>query len=64
MSQSANTSTETGAERRHEPWWRSIGPALITACVVFDPGSLLISSNVGCVAVGTALSGSPLMFGR
>src|SRR3990172_1211501 len=29
------------------PWWRSIGPALITACVVFGPGSLLINSNVG-----------------
>jgi manganese transport protein len=29
------------------PWWRSLGPALITACVVFGPGSLLISSNVG-----------------
>lgn len=29
------------------PWWRSIGPALITACVVFGPGSMLISSNVG-----------------
>ncbi len=28
-------------------WLRSIGPALITACVVFGPGSLLISSNVG-----------------
>jgi manganese transport protein len=28
-------------------WWRSIGPALITACVVFGPGSLIISSNVG-----------------
>lgn len=28
-------------------WWHSIGPALITACVVFGPGSLLISSNVG-----------------
>lgn len=28
-------------------WWRSIGPALITACVVFGPGSLLISSKVG-----------------
>ena len=28
-------------------WWKSIGPALITACVVFGPGSLLISSNVG-----------------
>ncbi|MBN2375134.1 MAG: Nramp family divalent metal transporter [Sedimentisphaerales bacterium] len=29
------------------PWWRSLGPALITACVVLGPGSLLISSNVG-----------------
>ncbi|MBN1362212.1 MAG: divalent metal cation transporter [Sedimentisphaerales bacterium] len=28
-------------------WWRSVGPGLITACVVFGPGSLLISSNVG-----------------
>jgi Mn2+/Fe2+ NRAMP family transporter len=28
-------------------WWRSIGPALITACVVFGPGSLLISANIG-----------------
>ena len=27
--------------------WRSIGPALIVACVVFGPGSLLISSKVG-----------------
>jgi manganese transport protein len=32
---------------RRPPWWKSIGPALITACVVFGPGSLLISSNVG-----------------
>ena len=31
------------------PWWKSIGPALITACVVFGPGSLLISSNVGAI---------------
>ena len=42
--------TETSTGSNHEtllPWWRSIGPALITACVVFGPGSLLISSNVG-----------------
>jgi manganese transport protein len=32
---------------RRPSWWRSLGPALITACVVFGPGSLLISSNVG-----------------
>ena len=39
------TDEETSAKR--SPWWKSIGPALITACVVFGPGSLLISSNVG-----------------
>ena len=32
---------------RRRPLWQSIGPALITACVVFGPGSLIISSNVG-----------------
>ena len=42
----AESSNPTITERRL-PWWRSIGPALITACVVFGPGSLLISSNVG-----------------
>lgn len=31
------------------PWYRTIGPALITACVVFGPGSLLISSKVGAM---------------
>jgi len=40
------TSTGSNLETRSS-WWRSIGPALITACVVFGPGSLLISSNVG-----------------
>lgn len=28
-------------------WWYAIGPALITACMVFGPGSLLVSANVG-----------------
>lgn len=32
-------------ERR--PWWRSVGPALITASVVLGPGSILTSSKVG-----------------
>ena len=42
------TETPTASKlEKHTPWWRSIGPALITACVVFGPGSLLISSNVG-----------------
>ncbi len=42
----AETPTASKLENRSS-WWRSIGPALITACVVFGPGSLLISSNVG-----------------
>ncbi len=42
----AEASAASNSEIR-TPWWRSIGPALITACVVFGPGSLLISSNVG-----------------
>jgi len=33
--------------QRRPPWWRSIGPALITACVVFGPGSMLVNANVG-----------------
>jgi manganese transport protein len=37
----------TEENRKPVPWWKTIGPALITACVVFGPGSLLISSNVG-----------------
>jgi manganese transport protein len=41
----AGRGTESSGPARH--WWRSIGPALITACVVFGPGSLVISSNVG-----------------
>ncbi len=36
-----------GESIRRPPWWRSLGPALITACVVFGPGSLLVSANIG-----------------
>jgi len=39
--------SESPNSEHRPPWWRSLGPALITACVVFGPGSLLISSNVG-----------------
>ncbi len=31
--------------RRH--WWQSLGPGLVTACVVIGPGSILTSSQVG-----------------
>ncbi len=36
-------STETGPRR----WYQRVGPALITACVVIGPGSILTSSKVG-----------------
>lgn len=39
-------SKESSSNQR-SPLWRSVGPALITACVVFGPGSLLISSKIG-----------------
>lgn len=39
--------SEVSSVEQRPSWWRSFGPALITACVVFGPGSLLISSNVG-----------------
>lgn len=45
MSDTESRSVTTAGGRR--PWWRMIGPGLITACVVFGPGSLLISANIG-----------------
>lgn len=39
--------SENDSVRKSLPWWKTIGPALITACVVFGPGSLLVSSNIG-----------------
>jgi manganese transport protein len=41
----ASTTVQTGAPPR--AWWRSVGPALITASVVLGPGSILTSSKVG-----------------
>jgi len=38
---------QKGVEPQRPPWWKTIGPALITACVVFGQGSLVISANVG-----------------
>lgn len=43
----SNQAPASAAPLVRPPWWRSIGPALITACVVFGPGSLIISANVG-----------------
>lgn len=41
----SDTSNESNSARR--PWYLRLGPALITACVVIGPGSILTSSNVG-----------------
>ncbi len=47
MSDAEVRGTTAVAVRR--PWWRMIGPGLITACVVFGPGSLVVSSNIGAM---------------
>lgn len=39
--------TEESLQKR--PWWKSLGPGLVTACVVIGPGSILTSSKVGSV---------------
>jgi len=44
--ESASALTATDADRRRA-WWRSVGPALITASVVLGPGSICTSSQVG-----------------
>ena len=40
-------SSLTSNSEQRTSWWRSFGPAIITACVVLGPGSLLVSSNIG-----------------
>ena len=40
------TPDSTDGSRRRR-WWETIGPGLITACVVIGPGSILTSSQVG-----------------
>jgi len=40
-------STAIPQVEKRPPLWRSFGPALITACVVLGPGSLLVGSNLG-----------------
>jgi len=40
-------STDHKVPGKPRPWWCSVGPALITACMVFGPGSMLVSANVG-----------------
>lgn len=40
----------SNSENKPEPvkrWYQRVGPALITACVVIGPGSIMTSSNVG-----------------
>nr|MBI1230867.1 divalent metal cation transporter [Cytophagales bacterium] len=33
----------------HRKWWKSLGPGLITAALVFGPGSLTVMSKLGAV---------------
>ncbi|NLE36610.1 MAG: Nramp family divalent metal transporter [Pirellulaceae bacterium] len=47
MNATTDTHTAVPSVGRRPPWWKSLGPALITACVVFGPGSLMISSKMG-----------------
>jgi manganese transport protein len=41
-------STSEKASARCRRFWRSFGPAIIVACVVLGPGSILTSSKIGC----------------
>ncbi|MGB7328609.1 MAG: Nramp family divalent metal transporter [Rubripirellula sp.] len=41
------TSTESTDTPLARPWYRRVGPGLITACVVIGPGSIMTSSTVG-----------------
>lgn len=45
MNHPQTAAAESNVPRRH--WYQKIGPALITACVVIGPGSILTSSKVG-----------------
>ena len=40
-------SAEESSSPVARPWWKSIGPGLVTACVVIGPGSITTSTNVG-----------------
>lgn len=40
-------STEPEPAPLNRPWWKAIGPGLVTACVVIGPGSITTSTNVG-----------------
>ncbi|GIW97907.1 MAG: manganese transporter [Pirellulaceae bacterium] len=39
-----------GTSTSRRPWYRRIGPSLITACVVIGPGSIMTSSQIGATA--------------
>ena len=47
MSSSSESSSATVAPVVDRPWYRRVGPGLITACVVIGPGSILSSSKIG-----------------
>ncbi|MGB0580611.1 MAG: NRAMP family divalent metal transporter [Limisphaerales bacterium] len=39
--------SEEASAPASRPWWKAIGPGLVTACVVIGPGSITTSTNVG-----------------
>ena len=47
MSATSDPNTSTAAAPAARPWYRRVGPGLITACVVIGPGSILSSSRIG-----------------
>ena len=47
MSSSSESPSSTVAPAVDRPWYRRVGPGLITACVVIGPGSILSSSKIG-----------------
>ena len=47
MSSSSEPSSSTSDTVVDRPWYRRVGPGLITACVVIGPGSILSSSKIG-----------------
>ncbi len=48
-SESPSTMENGSATARPAGWWRSLGPGIIIASVVFGPGSLMTSSKIGAL---------------
>jgi Mn2+/Fe2+ NRAMP family transporter len=49
-SDSLPTPESQDSRSRSAPWWRGLGPGLITAAVVIGPGTMTITSKIGAAA--------------